>query len=448
MISATGIKVMLNRRSLREKFITFIDTNKSNSIYNPIWIHDSRLERNYARNLDFLEGDSETSLVNHLVELAKREGINSMAYRHLAAYLEEAITWPFKTQYQKFCSDYSCSTHPIYSWQDCVHEARCITAAQNLQKILDKFNQKKSSLRTFVAKKISDKIFRFLRIGVERAKYSNAALLRKTSNSSLKYSLQQLGINDVYPIELSLSCFNDIYVPIRSDSNTRRLEWPNRDKLTEIAKLYEQKYRQYIQSSNYTISVEEFEELLNTCVKALRQDISREIFSHIHVNKNYINKEGEEVNFIDNLPDEDSDPRDRILKQERNEQITSIVIDYYRKLPQRAQNILLVKLGLSIPSQTDIGYVLDIDQPTVSKDLKKAKGAILKEVAEKIKPNSTEFGFSDSKSLTPEDIENIAAIVHDCLEPYLTSHFSGMLSTYYILLPKMLMFYKYLIFNI
>lgn len=443
---------MLKKRNQQDKFTTFIDTEKSYSIYNPIWIKDLRLERSYTSIVVSLETNDEKVVVNYLVKQAHGEGLTSIAYKHLAAYLEDAITLAVTNEYKRFCNNYVRDTHPLYSRQNCIHEARCITAAQNLQKILDKFKPEKSSLKTFVAKKISDQMFRFLRMGVERAKHSNASLLRTnyTSKTTLISSLQQLKIDDIYPLELAQSCFNDIYVPVRSDSNTRKLAWPDRDKLTEIAKLYEQKYRQYSKSSNYTISVEELDELLKTCVKALRQDIKREIFSHIHVNNNYINKEGEEINFIENLADDNSDPGDYVLKQQLDEQMRSLAIDYYRQLPQRTQNILLVKLGLSISSQKDIGYVLGIDQSTVCREFKKtklqeAKKQILKKAVERIKANSLKLGSPNSHDLTPEDIENISIMVNDCLESYLTSHFAGMLNTYLFFLPKLLIIYKYLI---
>jgi hypothetical protein len=445
---------MLKRQNQQDKFTTFIDTEKSYSIYNLIWIKDLRLERSYTSIIVSLETNDENYekvIVNHLVKRAQGEGLSSTAYGHLTAYLEDAITWAVKTQYKEFCNKYTCTNHPMYSWQDCVCQARCVTAAQNLQKILDGFDPEKSSLKTFVAQKISDDMFRFLRMGIERAKYSHASLLRTkyTSKRRLRDSIQKLNIDkkidDVYALELAQSCFNDIYVPVKPDSKTRRLEWPERDKLTEIAKLYEQKYRQYIKSSNYTISVEELDELLNTCVKALRQDIKREIFSHIHVNNNYINEEGEEVNFIENLADDDSDPGDRILEQELNEQMRSLAIDYYRQLPQHTQNILLVKLGLSISSQTEIGDVLSINQSTVSRELLKAKEAILNKVVKRVKANSLELGSLNSHDLTLEDIENISIMVNDCLKPYLTSHFVGMLNTYLFFLPKLSIFYKYLI---
>lgn len=452
---------MLKRQNQQDKFTMFIDIEKSYSIYNPIWIKDTKLEQSYTSIVVSLETNDENYekvVVNYLVKQAQKEDLKTLkppiSYKHLAAYLEDAIAWAVKTQYKDFCDTYNCTIHPTYSWQDCVCQARCITAAQNLQKILDKFKPERSSLKTFVTKKISDDIFRFLRMGVERAKYSHASLLRTkyTSKRRLRDSIQKLNIDkkidDVYALELAQFCFNHICVPVKSDSDTRKLVWPDRDKLTEIAKLYEQKYRQHIKSSNYTISLEELDELLKICVKALRQDIKREIFSHIHVNNNYINEEGEEVNFIENLADDDSDPGDRILEQELNEQMRSQAIDYYRQLPQPTQNILLVKLGLSIASQTEIGDVLGINQSTVSrylKDLVNAKTTMLKNIVERIQANSLELGSLNSNDLTPEDIENISIMINDYLESYLTSHFAGMLNTYLFFLPKLLIFYKYLI---
>jgi hypothetical protein len=551
---------MIPRKNIQDKFTTFLSISEdSNGRY--YWVKDPELVSNFRENC--LQEYSEELLVLYFLNQAKQDNSNLLALRHLAAYLEETIYSVAEKEYNKF-------TNKRFSVTDCWQEARKCTHDHKdkqfkFKEILDKFNPERGSLREplsaklkkFYWEKMANRVFLFLRMGVEKAKYSDAVLLKSISKIYLKESLQQFGIYELqlrsltetslkqalekvdtkepklsqcllawtcfteidtshdaednkikdltskqlkvitnrykeladsrklsasisgeelqvllqicedsarqntlfFKCELAWICYNEICKPKQpSDSNTeksdaketipkkekaqKKLKWLSQEKLEQITN----RYNQLIFSPTLAINSQELDSLLKTCVKALRTNISNEI-SPPNVEPSYITPDGEELDIFERLSPnnllfndgkEVSLPPLAIEHDEQLKKIKSILIDSFSKLPKYQQKMLQLELGLSI-TQTDIADALNIDQPKVCKELKIAKKVILKNVVDivKMEVESEKEKFNSiisdsSKGINPKDIENISTIViDDCLKPYLTSHFSEILKTYF-----------------
>ncbi|MDZ8262891.1 hypothetical protein [Nostoc sp. ChiQUE01b] len=533
---------MQRRTNIKDKFTTFlyISENSDGHIL-IVWKENPELVSNFRKMVSKLQqnGDgeqeySEEFLVLYFLNQTKQENPNPSAFGHLAAYLQETVYDAAKEEYKKF-------PNSIFLLTDCLLEAqKYINDYQQLKKILNKFDPERGSLEAFVRKnvreKIQYKVFLFLRMGVEKAKYSDAGLLRNISAKYLKESLQKFGIYELqlrsltetslkqvlekvnieqpklsqcllawkcfkeiadtkiknltskqlkaitnrykelassqklsasvssedlqvllqtcddsarqntlfFQCDLAWRCYKQIYAPNTTDSDTeettpkeektqKKLEWPSPKKLEPITN----RYNQFILSSTLAINSEKLDSFLKTCVKALRADISKKI-SLSNVDTTYINSDGEEVDLFENVstdklvdPGQNEislTPWEKEIKLEDDEQLNelkSILINSYNKLPRDEQKMLQLELGLSI-DQVHIGYAFNIRQFEVSRRLQKAKRLILRDV---VKLNLQKFNCITPNEITPKKVEDISTkAIDDCLEPYFKSKLEENLS--------------------
>lgn len=285
---------MQRRTNLQDKFTTFlyISENSDGRII-LVWKENPELVSNFRKVVSKLRqnGDceqeySEEFLVLYFFNQTKQENQNPLALGHLVAYLQETVCDVAREEYKNF-------PNPRFLWTDCLLEAqKYISDYDQLKKILNKFKPECGSLKAFVGKKTEYKIFLFLRMGVEKAKYSDAGLLRNISAKYLKESLQQFGIYELQlrsltetslkqALEkvniqqsklsqclLAWKCFKEIYTySYAADTKIKKLTSKQLEAITNLYKKLAPS-----QQLSASVSCEDLQVLLQICDDSARQN--------------------------------------------------------------------------------------------------------------------------------------------------------------------------------
>jgi RNA polymerase sigma factor (sigma-70 family) len=411
------------RINLAEKFTTFLDiySNNSSSLR---WLRDRELSDNFQKNYNLIPKDSEEFWIQYWLEKNQQQNLNPLAHKHMASYLEETAYWVAKKQ----ASNYSSFN---YSWQDLMQVARInLFNQEKFSKLFDKYDSERGSITKLAKYKLGTVIYDFIHIGVEKRKYSDAALLRVVTPTLLRESLINADIKDTDKNKklsqslLAWYCFKEIYTP-KQLTGTQRLEWANQEQLELITNRYNQllskpqqginsgRSNKWLQSCvaalhNTAINSETLNKSLLTCVKALRHDISLTIES---LDKPLGRPSDEtQITLGDTLEANNFDDHEEeeLQNQEWNE-IQNIFINSYNQLSKEEQKMLQLKLGLSL-AQEYIGVAFSIEQSTVSRRLNKAKRLILTDV---VKESLQKFNVTPTNKM-----DDISQAVDACLVQY------------------------------
>ncbi|QFS51530.1 hypothetical protein [Nostoc sphaeroides] len=430
---------MLKKRiNLVDKFTTFLDISSNNASSIP-WLRDRDrdrdldLTRNFQEHYNLMQKDNEEFWIEYWLEKSRQSNPNPFAHKHIASYLEETAYWVAKKQALNYSSF-------NYSWQDLMQVARInLLNQEKFSKLFDKYNSKRGSITKLAKYKLVTVIYDFIHVGLEKRKYSDAALLRVVTHTFFRETLINAGIKDTEQNKqlsqclLAWYCFKEIYTPIQL-TGTQRLEWANEAQLESITNRYNQllskpqqginsgKSNKWLQSCvaalhNTAINSETLNKSLLTCVKALRHDISLTIDS---LDKP-VGKPSDEtqITLADTLEADkfDNYEEEELQNQEWNE-IKIIFINSYNQLSQENQKMLQLELGLSL-AQKYIGVAFSIEQYQVSRRLNRAKRLILTDVVQ----------WSLQKfNITPEEVEYISQAIDACLVQYFKSNFGEFLT--------------------
>jgi RNA polymerase sigma factor (sigma-70 family) len=327
----------------------------------------------------------QTLIENHQLQLLN-------ARHHLSAYLDEVCYWQALKIYDQLQQyNYNLEKNEIFLI------ARAVAAHPEK---FNKYDPSKASLKTFAGKVIHGKVLDQLRKGREKEKYSPTGLLRNITRTELKNSLSQ-AISHSSEIErclLAWQCFNEIYVPTRQQGN-RTLEPPSNEQLEDIAQLYERR-------SSATITSNRIEELLDTCVQAIRQAslITIESLDVIDIEKHWENT----------TKNHTTDEGEYL---ELHQQIQEVLVNKFLSFPDNFQKMLELKFGLNITQQEVADYFLNIHYTNVGKKVKKY-----------IKELSLAFSKELSLTLSSEELNRIREYIVQFLKNYCTDKFGDFLS--------------------
>ncbi len=390
---------MKKRENLVEKFSTFLKfTDRSGSLI-LTWETDPKLATNMQRLCDSDPEATENFWAQYWLKEVLKENPEPLAHLHLSAYLEDSCCGA-AYQTEK-------SAKPDFTWMDCFQIARM--SATQPRKILANYQSKhNSSIKTYAQLKLTTEILDVVRMGVEKQKYTDAALLRSLTKTFLKNSLKAgLKEQELSPYILAWQSFKEIYTPTKAVGK-KGLEWPTRKQLEAIADYYN-KFRPSHPLSN-PISSQDIDLLLKTCVEAVR---------------NYTSPSVSSLDEADiDIPASHDEWEKIELEQSEWEQIRTVLSNVFSALTNNEQKMLELEYGLRI-TQSDIGKAFNIKQYQVHRQLHRNTRQFLKAVIEWSKKDV--YTNAEQINLLATEIESwlkwyCESLLHEFLREILIQH--------------------------
>ncbi|MCU0518723.1 MAG: sigma-70 family RNA polymerase sigma factor [Oscillatoria sp. Prado101] len=427
---------MCERQTLIDKFSSFAIVGERNgSLVVSRWVYEPALKRNMQRMVALDPEANENFWALHWLKeavpvfpLAK---LHLSTYQketfwvlylswlkealrpkwHLSAYLETACYWTAV----KICQQFS---DKGFNPTDCFQIARDV--AGNPAKLFANYDSRLSSVQTYARMRLRSYTLEELRRGREAEKYSDWALLRSLTQTSLEKALENYGFKklQVDPYRLAWRSFTEIYTPASSEGS-RKLQPPSAAQWEAIAGRYNQLRGQLKLEAE--VSVEELQNLLKTVVDAVRQSKTspasagslEELDPSMLVPQTLV---------YNDISEEDS-PK---FEWER---ANSILSQSFQSLPEEIRKMLELWLGLDF-TQKEVGDLFGWKQDKVSKQMKKHGKVILTQLLKELgKAEGNSKLGKKSKEIDKKGDLMEEWLKHHCQAPYeafLASSFTKM----------------------
>lgn len=361
---------MKPRQRIIEIFSTFIQL--ADDLFER-WVTDSLLQRSMERSLKQMVelGTAESSehfWVLYWYRLWKTNP-ESLAIRHLSAYLQEACYWVAQRVALQL-------TSMQYKLSDCFQ-----IAIASLPVVLKGYNPNQgASLKTYANVVFSNKLRDTLRQQGEANSRTDWGLLRKLSQKQLVESLQAAGFSEkaIANYRLAWTCFKTYCAPSETPA-TRQLAQPDRATWVTITQLYNTQRLRQVPPIEPQATPENLERWLKDCAKQGRAYLYPAITS-LNVNK----PESGSGEVLDDLPDRaGASPLTELIFQEelqerqtQQTQINTVLKVALEELVPEVQTLLHLYYAQKL-TQQQIASQLEIKQYTVSRRLSSAKEKLL-----------------------------------------------------------------------
>lgn len=297
---------------------------------------------------------------------------NQMAKLHLAAYFDDSCFWVAHKLAQKRGGKSSY----FYLFQEYFQIARVIAAQP--ENILRGYDSNSSnslkSVKNWGQLKLINAI---LEITGEKT-YSDAGLLRRQTETSMKQALQQegisslneelllrVGVNETQLARciLAWKSFYKVYTPT-TPRGRKKLLWPNAEHLNNIADEYNQQAIQHKLTPSMT--AQSIDGLLKTCVRALRNS------SEIQIS---------ELDEFSSIPDQETiSETESGIEVIENAEIEQCLSNAFTALPKEAQIMLRLWHGLGF-NQGDVGELFGIERNQIANKVKAWRRSLLQELS-------------------------------------------------------------------
>lgn len=414
---------MKRREDIVQKFSTFLNFTKANSITSALWKVDVELERHikiirqsdpeakeefwaiHFLKISLASQAEEKSLGGNLQdknnESENLSASNWRAEKHLLAYLQESCLWAARKAYQRF--NFIRYKYPL---EECFQIA-CL-GVNPPSKFLKNFNfnYSCSSINSYA----KTGILRFIQntiyhqdVEVKRSKYSDYGLLKDLTKIELKTALLSQGITqektDLYC--LVWKCFDGIYSSNQCQGN-RSLKSPNQEHIKQICSCCNLRLEQ-LNIPVTSVSEQKIQQILSTCIQAARE---------------YRTKHFLPLDKYENISDSSQTNLDNIIQEEASQEVLLIVSQLFLAMPESGQIIIKLCKGLSL-TQTEVATVLkdkylDLQkQYQVARQLAKYNKNILKDFLMRSQQIHPDMHIHNEK-----DIEKIKEALDECLELY------------------------------
>ncbi|MEO0539998.1 MAG: sigma-70 family RNA polymerase sigma factor [Cyanobacteria bacterium P01_A01_bin.105] len=366
---------MLERASVTEQFSTFVEL--ANERFSR-WVPDGRLMRSMTAALSrFHEqrgqsAEAPSEFWTVYWHRRWREGDSdqavSLAYGHLAAFVQEACYWAA----QKTTS-FSSSRYTLVDYFQ--------LAIARLDTILKHFSPERGSrLDAYAYTAFKNLIRETLRQRKEIDICSDWALLLRISQKRLEESLRAAGQTDIAPSVLVWHCFKAAYEPSRH--TTRQLEQADAAFWQGVAREYSQQ-RQGLTPVPSSADVKALMQILRRCATAAREYLYPKAAS---LNVPHPGRESGEVQ--DTLPDPAADSlldamvtaEEMTARHQQQTAVDQVLREALQQLSDEAQTILTLYYQKN-QTQQQIAQTLNLKQYTVSRRLSKARESMLKQIA-------------------------------------------------------------------
>lgn len=244
---------IVRRQTCEAKFCSFLRFEPNSSITKTQWLKDHQLARNFNNQF---HSTPETAILQHLQTTLQHHPENTLAFKHLCAYLQEPCYWVaywFIRRYSLPNQFHSSLDHLIQVFK--IAEAETLNRDKLVHR-LRQHNPQRSQLKTYVQKwlksAIADAIYAEYRI----AKYSDWGLLKNSSATALRKALSQQGYTQeqIQNYQTAVEYFKSVNAKNQPDAQ----------ELEVIVTLYNQQ-------SNLELTTKQLKQWLDDCIQALRQ---------------------------------------------------------------------------------------------------------------------------------------------------------------------------------
>ncbi len=365
-------------RDIKEKFSTFFDLEEqpSNLRINNLLKAPKLANHFYHIFQSCPDGTAEYFAKNFVKELQKNNH-TKLYEEHLSAYLEEPCFWLAEELYKQLRQLRQLN----YSRLDCFQEARKV-ASQPIT-IYKTYNFKDSNPMTWGKRQIKSKVKQTVYVGRDFCKYGTWCGLKYLSEKILREALQaKSGITEKKEIEshvLVVNAYKEIYRSSQLKKFEGRLPEPNQAQWEEIQKYYNFRCSEY----NKKLSADESDRLE---VITNFQVIKEKFITCYSVARNYICMVEETVENIDIISNEimaDNQHEviavnhpEKEIETEEKQQIVSICLYEFAKLPPESQKLIQLFYGLGI-SQTEMKEIFGLQQFQISRKIKRSEKKLL-----------------------------------------------------------------------
>lgn len=381
------------RKRLLDMFSQFLKFNTDSLV---TWITDNRLDKNMQKLLKpETEQSSMESSQPAQSELEKEHffarcfykawrsqstDLTNLARRHLFAYLQEPC-YNAADKIAQVIAQRGKSTGTFFphSLSDCFQ-----LALHKTDTVLDQFQpQGGIKLKSYARRRFWTLLRDELRQRQEIDICSDWALLRRLNRTRLEKSLQTYGCSQetIDRHVVTWECFMEVYVPLQA-TQSRRLERPEIATWMAIAALYNTKYLHRLNPSGLKAQPEDIQRWLETCVKAERSRYPT--VNSLNQKKPGQDSDKDSDELMDNLLTiRKEDLLDEIIAQEEQEsrnnqriQIRVVLREALEQLDPQKKQILNLYYGEEL-TQTQIANQIEITQPTVGRQLSRARRSLL-----------------------------------------------------------------------
>ncbi len=398
-------------RNIKQKFSTFLNVEEKSR---GLKINHLQTIFQLARNINKIlesnpDGTAEYFAKSFVKELQKNNQTNLYA-EHLSAYLEEPCFWLARRELSQ-------QLEPLkYSELDCFQEARKV-AAQPIS-IYEKYNFTDSSPSTWAKLQIKNKVKQTAYLGRELCKYATWSLPKYLSEKILKESLKiKFGIKakkEIVSYVFAVKSYKAIYHSNEPEKNKGKLPEPNQAQWSEIKKYYNLRCSEYnkknaADESDRLELITDFQVIkakICTCEKIVKDYICN--VEDVDINSPKTN-DGNETEIIVFNPEE------KEIEIEESQQIISICLLEFSKLPPECQKLIQLCYGLEI-SQTEMTEIFGLKQYQISRKIKRSEQNILKGL---VKWSQANLGISPNQGIIKEQNQPFKEWLRD----YFKQHF-------------------------
>ncbi len=372
------------RQTLQEQFSTFAwfenDTFRS-------WKGEPRLRHSMAKQLEKLPQYGAATPENERFWSLSwyrcwrdRSSASTPAQQHLMAYLQEACYW---AAYDINCKlkgrGGSTGTHRLADYFQ--------MAIAEIEPALEKFRADQfNNLKAFAQVFLSHRLKGALRSQREADFCSDWGLLRKTGTKRILEAMERAGLNpaDAEQYRLLWMGFQTFYVPTQP-SRSAHLPEPDATVWEAIATFYNQKRSGQLSHPAPQTTAREAHNRLKQLAQWIRQylyPVTRGLGG---------GEEGDETGdawldrkLLQNQGTEDwAEPfieiDEKVERDRQQRDLQARLVNAFHQLNPQLQQILCLKYQQKL-SQQDIGKIMDMPQPTVSRRLNAGRQALLKAI--------------------------------------------------------------------
>lgn len=395
----------LQRKDITKMFSTFIKLEDDD--FNE-WLVDPYLSKSMQNNIACSPEVSKQEKFWALYWYKQLEStesrLASLAKMHLLAYLQEPCYQVAKTA-AKWLNNNPYSVADLFQ-----------IANAEVESILKSFDPRKSSgLKEYFGMVIKTRLRDILRKRKEADPCTNWALLRKVSKRELQKALKNNGFRQkaIAKCTLAWKCFNKLYVPKRPRS-TKQLPPPTPQLWEAIANLYNH-YRHQLTENTLPVKAETIEQWLEEASSSVRNYWFPVVKSLDNFNSNNdVYRATEDfLNPCDNSPiavlTAEEDFQDR---QNQINNLFGVLSKALAALDGRTQEICKLYYQKKL-SQPQIVQQLHMSQPTVSRQLNRARKFLLEALVK--------WSQNLNINLDSNQIKNIRIV----LEEWLKNHSGG-----------------------
>lgn len=344
---------IVRRQTCEAKFCSFLRFEHHSSITTTQWVKDHQLARNFNKQFHSIP---ETTILQHLQTTLQHHPENTLAFKHLCAYLQEPCYW---VAYW-FISNYSLPNQFHSSLDDLIQVFK-IAEAETLK--LDKlvhrlrqYNPQRSQFKTYAQKWLKSAIADALYTEYRIAKYTDWGLLKNSSATAVRTALSQQGYTQeqIQNYQMAVEFFKSVNAKNQPDAQEFEV----------IVTLYNQKNR-------VEITANQLKQWLNECIEALRQYEQQKCPHHYASSFSLTESNQEEkASFSESHTWVTPQSESENSLPATSEEVKPFLEEALTHLTLEETHILFLHYGLNV-QQSELAILKEVNQSSISRKLNK-----------------------------------------------------------------------------